>query len=172
MYQLNRLIDHINTQNRFLKPVGVNSYRLLCPECQVGSKDEKGKTYTSGNGKGYIYKTTTKSYEYWSFHCKRNSCPRNVAIRLDRFIQHYYPELYSGIDESSLNQVVKHSGHSGCFSKDTIEDNIDQLKPVVQKLPRSSPQQQAGKGGWIDQKIKRQKEANKKWYERKIPPVL
>ena len=183
MNQTKELIDYISRTDRYSSRKG-SGIRFLCPYCQNGLVDHKGKKYTEGKAKGYIYKLTKGSYEFWNFKCFMDKCPSGKSFLVEKLIQDHYPELLSREQKEQLViQELKKSNAVDQFnrSKSTkrpssrqSQENTQEPVSLIQKLPRSSPQHQAGKGSILEQKLKQRRSSSNKTnkWERQIPPVI
>lgn len=183
MNQINLLTDHISKLNR-LGSWQSSSYRFLCPYCQSGTKNSKGRDYRSSEAKGYIFKGQKASYDYWIFKCQKTSCVANKSFLIEKLIQDHCPELLTGEQKEQLaiQGAQKFNPADQFNQRKSVQvpgPGAPQLKPSapvdsIQKLPRSTPQHQAGKGSILDQRLKQCK-ANaarpNKW-ERQLPPIL
>jgi hypothetical protein len=160
-----------------------SAYRFLCPYCQVGRKSKRGKRFTPGEAKGFLYQTNYG----WNFKCHReNHCGRHTSFAI--FLEENFPDDFLNYvhrrDElglagyqtncPSLKTVLKRleslpnhppktndPTHAPKPSEPTPEAPIRQSKcsggetmALIKLPPMRSPQQQAGHQSRINQEIK------------------
>lgn len=183
MNQVNKLIDHIKLSDR-CSSWQSSSFRFLCPYCQTGQKDSKGRLYTSSKAKGYIFKINKDNYDLWVFKCHKSGCSSGKSITIDKLIKDHYPNLLSDDQiEELIKEKVKSSNPAGRFNKKPVDskptqnqDNskltVDPQEPTVQKLPRLTPQQQSGKGSILQKRLQNKKRKSTKWWEDNLPSAL
>ena len=151
-----------------------NAYKFLCPYCQTGSSDRKGKPYAKGNAKGYLYQIG----KTWNFKCHKSDCPTHTqksgGKSFEKFLADHFPKKHleyvrrrdelglTGYQTNcpTLETVLKDKGimgknapdsgssnqKSGNTSPRSTNSNIHpSAAPKITTLPpMRSPQQQAG----------------------------
>lgn len=183
MKQVNKLIDHIQISDRCSSRQS-SSFRFLCPYCQTGQKDSKGRLYTPSKAKGYIFKTNKDNYDLWVFKCHKSGCSSGKSITIDQLIKDHYPNLLSADQiEELVKEKVKSSNPADKFNKKPVEPKptqnqgnsqltVNLHEPKVQRLPRLTPQQQAGKGSTPQKRLQDKRRKSTKWWENNLPPAL
>jgi len=63
-----------------------NAYKFLCPYCQTGLSDRRGKPYAKGNAKGYLYQIG----KTWNFKCHK--CGANHSFA--KFLETQFPLVH------------------------------------------------------------------------------
>jgi len=159
----------------------LNTYRLQCPYCQLGSKDHKGRPMTESRCKGFFYRNGNAL----NYKCHR--C--GVGKQFHTFLQDHFPSTFleyvaereelgltgKGTNAPTLsNAALRVAGPSaetdeavGIELRETAfrgngnagESNQNQQippppQPLITKLPRLTPQQQAGCSARLAHKVK------------------
>ena len=66
-----------------------NSFRFHCPYCQVGQKNSKGKPFSPGDAKGFLYKKNGG----WNFKCHRERhC--GLGMTFTTFLEQNFPNEF------------------------------------------------------------------------------
>lgn len=133
-----------------------NAYKFLCPYCQTGLRDRKGKPYAKGDAKGYLYQKGNA----WNFKCHKSDCPTHTqksgGKSFEKFLADHFPkehlEYIRRRDElgltgyqancPSLKTVLKKQGvlpqHSPTFYKHESAD-AEQHPPTRPPVPAVTP---------------------------------
>lgn len=71
-----------------------NAYKFLCPYCQTGSSDRKGKPYAKGDAKGHFYQKSNA----WNFKCHKSDCPTHTqksgGKSFEKFLADHFPKQH------------------------------------------------------------------------------
>jgi len=165
-----------------------NAYKFLCPYCQTGSSDRKGKPYAKGNAKGYLYQIG----KTWNFKCHKSNCSTHTqksgGKSFEKFLADHFPKQHleyvrrrdelglTGYQTNcpALETVLKGKGilgkkapdsgsgnhKSGNASPGSTKNNVH--PPVAPKItplpPVRSPQQQAGYQSRLNYQVKQRQQ--------------
>lgn len=71
-----------------------NAYKFLCPYCQTGSTDRKGKPYAKGDAKGHFYQKSNA----WNFKCHKSNCSTHTqksgGKSFEKFLADHFPKQH------------------------------------------------------------------------------
>ena len=122
-----------------------NAYNFLCPYCQNGTKDKKGKPYAPSDGKGYFY----KKFRTWNFICHLSGChsrtQKTDGKTFEKFLADHFPkqhlEYVRRRDELGLTGYQTNCPTLGTVlkSKDILGNQPPQFGSHPRK-PKNSPQ--------------------------------
>jgi len=156
-----RFIDYLSPSLPLFQKKSV-AYQFQCPYCQTSGKNSKGKPYAPSDAKGYLYPYGNT----WNYKCHK--CGEHQSFV--KFLEVQFPLLHfeyvrlrdqlgtTGFQTNcpALETVLKQHGvlsdHPSRFSSSPVKESqsINQVcsaiadSPNYARLPRLSPQQQAG----------------------------
>lgn len=169
-----------------------NAYRFLCPYCQHGHKNKKGKIYASGDAKGYLYQKLNS----WNYKCHRQSCSSNSAAgkgkSFEKFLSDHFPKEHleyvrrrdqlglTGFQTNcpSLETVLKNQGvlktTPPVFDQRLSQEEQQHTPKLSKKVntsvgqkvtklpPMRSPQQQAGHQSHLNHLVKQREQERRR----------
>ena len=159
-----------------------SAYRFLCPHCQFSGKNKKGKQYSPSEAKGYLYQIASA----WNFKCHKCGAHQAFEKFLAVVSPQLHLEYVRIRDElgttgfqtncPSLETILKQRGllrthlpaktppqpqqHLQGASTPVADASVSSghPEPSVTRLPRLSPEQQAGQQSRLNHLIKQREQ--------------
>jgi len=106
-----QFIKQISDQLRLFSHQPSGSYRFLCPYCQSGHQNNKGKPYSPSDGKGFLYKKGGA----WFFKCHK--CTHGTTF--EKFLSEWFSSAH--LDYVSRREELGLTGfQTNCPSIKTV----------------------------------------------------